>query len=300
MDTSGLFRVDGIVAVVTGGGSGIGLVMAKALAGAGAKKVYILGRRREHLEKAAALHPSIVPVQCDITNKASLQSAVDFVTKDEGYINLLMANSGVSGPSGPTKTWNNNLSISQLRKNLFEDVAIEDFTETFHVNISGTFFSILAFLELLDAGNKHALKGGWGAPTKEGSDAPSIQSQVIVTSSISAFSRATISAPAYAFGKAALIHLTKHTCSNLVKHGIRVNALAPGLFPSEMAARLIGARDPSKEPFEDPNYIPARKFGGDDEMAGSVLYLASKAGSFCNGFILVNDGGRLSNMLSGY
>ncbi|KAI1413061.1 short chain dehydrogenase [Hypoxylon sp. FL1857] len=297
MDTSELFRVDGIVAVVTGGGSGIGFVMAKALAGAGAKKVYVLGRRRETLDEAAASHPSIVPVQCDITDKASLQSAVDFVTKDVGYINLLMANSGVAGP---LKHWNNNLSISQLRKNLFEDAAIEDFTDTFHVNVSGTFFSIVAFLELLDAGNKHALTGGYGAPTKKDSDAPSIQSQVIITSSIGAFSRMTISAPAYACSKAALIHLTKHTSSNLVKHSIRVNALAPGLFPSEMAQNLIGDRDPSKEAFENPAYIPARKFGGDDEMAGSVLYLASKAGSFCNGFILVNDGGRLATMLSAY
>ncbi|KAI1144276.1 short chain dehydrogenase [Hypoxylon sp. FL0543] len=297
MDTSGLFRVDGIVAVVTGGGSGIGLVMTKALAGAGAKKVYILGRRREVLENAATSHSNIVPVQCDITDKASLQSAVDFVTKDIGYINLFIANSGVSGPY---KVWNKDLSISQLRKNLFEDVAVEDFTDTLNVNITGTFFSILAFLELLDAGNKHALKGGWGAPTKESSAAPSIQSQVIVTSSISGFSRMAISAPAYAFSKAALIHLTKHTSSNLAKYGIRVNALAPGLFPTEMAEHMIGGRDPSKETIENPNFIPARKFGGDDEMAGSVLYLASKAGSFCNGFILVNDGGRLATMLSSY
>ncbi|KAI0138602.1 short chain dehydrogenase [Hypoxylon sp. NC0597] len=297
MDTSGLFRVDGLVAVVTGGGTGIGLVMTKALVGAGAKKVYILGRRREALESAAALHKNIVPVQCDVTDKAALQSAVDLVTKDVGYVNLLIANSGVLGP---TKPWDNNLSISQLRKNLFEDVAIEDFTEAFHVNISGTFFSILAFLELLDAGNKQAVKGGWGAPTKKDSDAPSIQSQVIVTSSISAFSRSPISTPAYAFSKAALIHLTKHTSSSLTKYGIRVNAMAPGLFPSVLAERLVGQRDPSKEAFEDPRYIPARKFGGEDEMAGSVLYLASKAGSFCNGFILMNDGGRIAMMPATY
>ncbi|OTA60713.1 short chain dehydrogenase [Hypoxylon sp. EC38] len=297
MDTSGLFRVDGLVAVITGGGTGIGLVMTKALAGAGAKKVYILGRRREALESAAALHPSIVPVQCDVTDKASLQSAVDLITKDVGYINLLIANSGVLGPIKP---WNSDLSISQLRKNLFEDVAIEDFTETFHVNISGTFFSILAFLELLDVGNKNALKGGWGAPTTKDSDAPSIQSQVIVTSSISAFSRSPLSVPAYAFSKAALVHLTKHTSTNLTKYGIRVNAMAPGLFPSVLAERLIGGRDPSKETFEDPKYIPARKFGGEDEMAGSVLYLASRAGSFCNGFILVNDGGKIATMPATY
>ncbi|KAI0382713.1 short chain dehydrogenase [Hypomontagnella monticulosa] len=297
MDTSGLFRVDGMVAVVTGGGSGIGLAMAKGLAGAGAKKVYILGRRKEVLETAATAHPSIIPLQCDISEKASLQSAVDFITKDIGYINLFIANSGVIGPE---KRWNPDLSISELRKLLFEDVSMEDFSQTLHVNVTGTYFSILAFLELLDAGNKQAVKGGFGKPTKEGSDAPSIQSQVIITSSISAFSRFRFSAPAYAASKAAVTHLTKHTSTNLSKYSIRVNALAPGLFPSELAAGLINTRDPSTEAFEDPRYIPARKFGGDDEMAGTILYLASKAGSFCNGLILVNDGGKLATMPSTY
>ncbi|KAI4868753.1 NAD(P)-binding protein [Hypoxylon rubiginosum] len=297
MDTSGLFRVDDMVAVVTGGGSGIGFSMAKGLAGAGAKKVYILGRRQDVLESAARAHPSIVPVQCNIADKASLQSAVDFVTKDIGYVNLLIANSGIYGP---TNTWNPEASIKDLRKNLFEDVSMEDFTHAFHVNVTGTFFSIVAFLELLDEGNKQAVKGGFGAPTQQGSDVPSIQSQVIITSSISGFSRQFYSAPAYAGSKSALLHLTKHTSTSLRSHGIRVNALAPGLYPSELAATLIGDRDPSKEDFKDPRFIPARKFGGDDEMAGSVLYLASKAGSFCNGFILVNDGGKLSTMPAAY
>ncbi|KAI1370147.1 short chain dehydrogenase [Hypoxylon crocopeplum] len=297
MDSSSLFRVDGMVAAITGGGSGIGFAMAKGLAGAGAKKVYILGRRQDVLEEAATAHPSIVPVQCDVTDKASLQSAVDFITKDVGYVNLFIANSGIFGPSN---TWNNSLSIQENRKILFEDMSMEDFTQTFHVNITGAYFSALAFLELLDSGNKEAVKGGFGAPQKKGSDAPSIQSQIIFTSSISGFSRMAYSSPAYAASKAALVHLTKHTSTNLGKHSIRVNALAPGLFPSELASRLVGTRDPSTETFEDPRYIPARKFGGDDEMAGSVLYLASKAGSFCNGFILVNDGGKLTTMPATY
>lgn len=200
-------------------------MMAKGLAGAGAKKVYILGRRQDTLETAAKAHPSIVPLQCDIGDKASLQSAVDFVTKDAGYVNLLIANSGVIGP---IKSFTPGLSIKEHRKNLFEDVSMEDFTETFHVNVTGTYFTILAFLELLDEGNKQALKGGFGAPTTPGSDVQSIQSQVIITASISGLSRQYFSAPAYAGSKASLIHLTKHTSSSLRAYGIRVNALAPG------------------------------------------------------------------------
>ncbi|KAI8966267.1 NAD(P)-binding protein [Daldinia sp. FL1419] len=297
MDSSGLFRVDGLVAVITGGGSGIGFVMAKAFAGAGAKKVYILGRRREVLEKAATAHPSIIPVQCDVSTKDSLQSAVDFITGDIGYVNLLIAN---SGSLGPMTTWSRGVSISELRKDLFDRTSMQEFTDTFHVNVTGTLFSIFAFLELLDAGNKQALRGGYGAPTKADSVVLSIQSQVIVTSSVSAFSRTFLSPPAYAGSKSALVHLTKHASTGLSEHGIRVNALAPGLFPSELAADLIGSRDPATESVDDPRFIPAKKFGSEDEMAGSVLYLASKAGSYCNGFILVNDGGKLSTMPADY
>ncbi|KAK6075014.1 short chain dehydrogenase reductase family [Seiridium cupressi] len=258
MDSSSLFRVDEMVAVVTGGGSGIGLMMARALAGAGAKKVYIL-------EQAAKDHSSLNPLECDVTSKESLQSAVDTITKETGYVNLLIANSGA-----------------------------------FHVNVSGAFFTITAFLELLDAGNKNALKGGFGAPLEQGSDVQSIQSQVIITSSISAYSRSAPSAPAYSGSKSAIAHLSKLASTNLAKYGIRVNALAPGLFPSELAAGLIGSRDPGTEGSDHPGFIPSRRLGGEEDMGGTVLYLASRAGAFCNGLILVTDGGRLSVMLSEY
>ena len=66
------------------------------------------------------------------------------------------------------------------------------------------------------------------------------------------------------------------------------------VFPSEMANQLIAGRDPETEATDDPQFIPARRFGGEEEMGGTVVYLASRAGSFCNGLILLNDGGRLS------
>lgn len=61
-----------------------------------------------------------------------------------------------------------------------------------------------------------------------------------------------------------------------------------------MADGLISSRDPSTEGMDDKRYIPSRRFGNQEEMGGSLLYLASRAGSYCNGFILVNDGGRLA------
>ncbi|KAI1208936.1 NAD(P)-binding protein [Annulohypoxylon truncatum] len=297
METSSIFRVDEIVAVVTGGATGIGFMMAKALAGAGAKKVYLLGRRKAVVESSAAQHPSFTPIVCDITSKESLQSAVDFITNDAGYINLLVANSGIVGP---LNSFNPDLTIQELRKNLFERMSMDQFTEALHVNVTATYFTMLAFLELLDAGNKNALKGGFGAPIEGGSNVPSIPSQVIITSSVSAYSRDRISAPAYSASKSAITHLAKHASTNLAKYEIRVNAMAPGLFPSELADGLIAGRDPSKESPDEMRYIPSRRFGGEEEMGGTVLYLASRAGSYCNGVVLLNDGGRLSVTNSEY
>ncbi|CAI9627006.1 unnamed protein product [Alternaria burnsii] len=297
MDILNLFHVQEMIAVVTGGGTGIGLMIAQALASAGASKVYILGRRKDKLELAAAQHESLIPLQCDITSKESLQAAVDIIAKDFGFINLLVANSGILGP---TSSFVPGLGVQELRKNIFEDTAMEEFSQTFHVNTTATYFSMFAFLELLDAGNQNALAGGFGKPLREGSKVPSIQSQIIIISSVGAFLREWQCAPAYAGSKAAIIHMVKHASTGLAPHGIRINALAPGFFPSEMANTIIESRDPSTESVDDPNFIPARRFGGEEEMSGTILYLASRAGSFCNGLILANDGGRLGVTMSTY
>ncbi|KAL3441451.1 short-chain dehydrogenase [Aspergillus insuetus] len=293
-----IFRVDGIVAVITGGGSGIGLTMARALAHNGAHKVYILGRRLDVLEKAAQEHPGIIPLRCDVTSKHDLQSAVDQITAEVGYVNLVIANSGSIGPSvrfSPTA------SIPELRETLFTNFSMDEMNETLNLNITAAFFTMTAFLELLDAGNRHALQSGFGRPITDGSDVPSIQSQVIFTTSISAFSRRHwTSSPPYLTSKAAIMQVTKHASTQLARFGIRVNAIAPGIYPSDLASVLIQNRNPEAEVLDDQRFIPARRFGGDEEMAGAILYLASRAGSYSNGSILISDGGRLSVMTGTY
>ncbi|KAK1766657.1 NAD(P)-binding protein [Phialemonium atrogriseum] len=302
-DINSLFRVDGMVAVITGGGTGIGLTMARALATNGAQRVYILGRRLNVLQAAAAATPGLVPLQCDVTSKDSLQAAVDRITAETGHINLLVANSGVGGP--PNR-WDPNLSVRDLRHALFTSVAPSAFTAALDVNVTSAFFTITAFLELLNAGNGRAVDGesgsfgGPGLGSVGGGDVQAVQSQVVITSSMAAFSRVSLSPPAYAVSKAAVVQITKQASSMLAKHGIRVNALAPGLFPSDLAAGMIGDRKPELEPYGDPKFIPARRFGGDEEMAGTILYLASRAGSYCNGLVLLIDGGRSAVMSSSY
>ncbi|PLB44279.1 short-chain dehydrogenase [Aspergillus steynii IBT 23096] len=298
VDSSTIFRVDGIVAVITGGGSGIGLTMTRALAANGASKVYILGRRLEVLETAAAEFPGVViPHQADVTSKTDLQAVVDRIKSEVGYVNLVVANSGSIGP--PVR-FNPAASLPELRQTLFTDFSMEGMNDALNLNITAAFFTMTAFLELLDAGTQNALRGGFGKPLKEGSDVPSIQSQVIFTTSISAFSRHWSSSPPYLTSKVAIMQVTKHASTQLAKFGIRVNAIAPGIYPSELASVLISTRKPEEEAFEDQRFIPARRFGGDEEMAGAILYLTSRAGSYSNGSILVTDGGRLSVMTGTY
>lgn len=340
-DSSTIFRVDGIVAVITGGGSGqllfinhrhqgtdwlivlpgIGLTMARALAINGAAKVYILGRRLEVLEAAAKEHSCLVPLQCDVTSKKDLQTVVDFIKNDTGYVNLVVAN---SGSIGPAVRFNPAHSISELRETLFTNFSMDEMNDTLNLNVTAAFFTMTAFLELLDAGNKNAIKGSWGKPLTEGSDVPTIQSQVIFTTSISAFSRHWSSSPPYLTSKVAIMQVTKHASTQLAKYGIRVNAIAPGrkskwilsslgsrrmsraklhimaVYPSDLASVLIANRNPAEESFEDQRFIPARRFGKDEEMCGAILFLTSRAGSYSNGFILTTDGGRLSVMGSTY
>lgn len=215
--------------------AGIGWMMAEALAVNGAAKVFLLGRRADVVKSAAAKYPDImVPVQCDVSSKESLQSAVDEVSKTSKHINLLVANSGIGGQGigfRPT------LSLPELRERLMS-LSMDKFTETLHVNTTGAWFTMVAFLELLDAGNKHAASGGpnvFGAPStinnKLGGGIgrkPSIQSQVVFTTSLAAVSRGYWTMPDYGSSKAALSFLMKQASTNLAPYGIRANALAPG------------------------------------------------------------------------
>lgn len=200
--------------------------MAKSLMANGAEKIYILGRRLDVLEAAANENPGLIPIQCDVTVKDSLQTAVDKVTTDAGFINLLVVNSGITGPP---KRWDLTLPMRELRQSMFTDLSMEEFSDALSVNSVGAFFTMTAFLELLDAGNKSALKGGFGAPAMGiTADVPAIQSQVIFTGSLAAFSRMSMSTPAYGSSKAAVLYLAKQASSMLARYGIRANALAPG------------------------------------------------------------------------
>ncbi|KAF8515281.1 hypothetical protein JB92DRAFT_2915209 [Gautieria morchelliformis] len=269
-----LFSAEGLVAVVTGGGTGIGLMMAAALEKNGAT-VYIVGRRKEVLEQAAkenTTHGRIIPLQGDVTSRESLLSMVSTIESQTGYINLLVNNSGVFGPgvSYPTSTDN----IVDLQKRLWESPP-ELFQQTFEVNDTAIYFTTVAFLDLLAKGNKH---GG----------IPGVSSQVIIIASVAGFRREDRPPGiAYTVGKAAAIHLGKVLSNVLVDYNIRTNIICPGIYPSEMTA-------PLNYPEVLPRHVvPMKRAGSIDDMAGLILYLATRAGAYLNGSVSVSDGGRI-------
>ncbi|KAI1338427.1 NAD(P)-binding protein [Xylariaceae sp. FL0016] len=274
-----LFNVKGLVAVVTGGGSGIGFMITKALAANGASKIYILGRRAATLETAAAsISPDlVVPVVCDVTSVDSLKAAASRIQSETGHVHLLVCNSGIGGPYGLRPS--PETSIDEFAKANLDDVPIEEYTRTFAVNTSAVWYTTMAFLKLLDAGNK--------AGNVEQT------AQVVAVSSIGGFNKINTGGFAYGQSKAACTHLVKMLSVVLPQWNIRANAIAPGLYPSEMSAPILSRSGPITK-----DKVPLERAGDEQDMSGLILYLASRAGAYCNGAVIISDGGRLTTMPS--
>lgn len=178
-DVNRLFSTKGMVCVVTGGGTGIGLMASQALAANGAK-VYITGRRKEVLENAAKTHDpkkyggEIVPLgPCDVRQKEELQSLVEDLSKREKYIDLLMVNAGFTGPRGKP----DQEDADALKQKLWENETVEEWQDVFQTLVTSVYFTTVAFLPLLQAGIQP------NGPLEQ------FQPNVITTSSISGLMR---------------------------------------------------------------------------------------------------------------
>ncbi|ORY27472.1 short chain dehydrogenase/reductase family [Naematelia encephala] len=287
LDASKLFSVKGLVAVVTGASSGLGEVMAHALDVNGAAKVFILGRRESKLNEVAskAKNGSLIPVVCDVSSKESLQAAVATIEKKTPFINLVIANSGYLGEVTNMAPRAAEQTVEQLQEELWNKTTYQDASKVVSTNIAGSYFTFIAFLGLLGAGNTHL-----GSVGKSGL----LQSQFISTTSFGGMCRAEAPSYIYNASKAALNHLTKTLSSEYARHGIRANAIAPGMFVTEMTEAHTPEGDISAVGSMPWQAIPATRAGTEEDIAGAVLYLASRAGSFVNGCILLPDGGMLS------
>ena len=269
------------VALVTGGGTGIGLMATQALAVNGAK-VYITGREKAKLDRVVETHGQniageIIGITCDVTSKTSISSLVEEISRREKCLCILINNAGVNAHTQQTEAE----TAEEMSKNLFDDpkATFDDWIDSYRTNVPSIFFLTTPFLPLLAKATE--LHKGYSGT-------------VVNIASISGMAKTAQHHFAYNASKGAAIHLSKLLAAEVTGNGIkvRINTISPGVFPSEMTTEGSGEDQKSfipKENFE--NKVPARRPGNDRDMAGAVLFAVTN--QYLNGQNVAVDGGYL-------
>lgn len=247
------FDLSGRIAVVTGGGNGNGAAIAKGLATAGARVAIVDINAEAATETAAQIKKAggaAWAYVADVSSPADCSTLADRVRSDIGDVGILVNNAGI------------------LIRGRIEDAnAPEVWTKTLSVNVNGPFNMTLAFLPALKSTNGVVINLG------------SIQSFVGAPTS-----------SAYAVSKGAVAQFTRTLALELGPYGIRVNAVAPGMFETAMTVESMA--DPARlEPFL--RHVPLGRSALPRELAGPVVFLASDAASYVTGAVLPVDGGYL-------
>ncbi len=244
------FRLDGQVAIVTGASSGIGARAARVLDALGAT-VVVSARRTDRIEAVAATLQRGHAVTCDVSEAGASAALVQAVIAAHGRVDVVIANAGIT------------TVVPALRE------SVERFAEVITVDLVAPF-------ELAQAAAEH-LRG----EKRPGS--------IVNVASAAAFSStAFLPQAGYVASKTGLVGLTRELALQWARYGIRVNALCPGMFPSEMTADLVNS-DELRARFEKG--VPLQRVAREDELDGAIAFLASAASSYVTGQALVVDGG---------
>ncbi len=255
MRVQGLFDLSGKTAIVTGGGSGIGRQMAEALAELGAD-VVVCARKLERCEKAAeelsALGVRTLALRCDLREPDDVHSVVNRTVEELGGVDVLVNDAGT--------TWGAPA----------EETPLEGWQKVIDVNLTGLFLLSQAVARRMIA------QGGGGSIVN-----------IASVAGLNGSPPGELDAVAYSASKGGVLALTRDLAWKWARYGIRVNAIAPGWFPSGMSQALL---DRFGEAFL--KRIPLGRFGGPDDLKGAVALLASPAGAFITGHTLIVDGGQ--------
>lgn len=248
-----LFGLSGRVAVVTGASSGLGVGFARALAQAGANLV-VAARRGDRLESLAAeleeAGVEVLPVPCDVTDSSQVEALKDACLERFGRVDILVNNAGTTEVIAA------------------ENETEEAFLRVLNVNLNGAFYCAQRFGRVM-------LEAGQG-------------SIINVASIFGMVGSGSIPQAGYVASKGAVVNMTRELAAQWGRRGVRVNAIAPGFFLSEM----------TEEMFTDERSMswlrkktPAGRPGEVEELYGAVIYLASDASTYVTGQTIAVDGG---------
>jgi NAD(P)-dependent dehydrogenase (short-subunit alcohol dehydrogenase family) len=270
-----LFDVRGQVALVTGGASGLGFAFASILADAGAT-VVIADWDKAGLEQAVAdLGGTVSGIQLDVSDAGAVHDAVDGIVAAQGRIDIAFANAGVARGRPPL-----------LPEGWLDDMSMTDYNALIDVNLHGVVYTV-------QAAAKHMKRARAGS--------------IVTTASTAGLRNDPYTPYSYTIAKAGVVNFTKQAAHDLARWGVRVNAIAPGPFKTNLGsanrtvitstgnANAANGETPTGASNEDmwKAVIPLGRMGDPGEIRGLALLLASPAGSFMTGGVYPIDGGAL-------
>ncbi len=249
IDINRLVRLDDRVAIVTGASSGLGNRFARVLHAAGAT-VVLAARRADRIDQLAGELTGSVPVVCDVTDDDQRRHLVEVALGLDGRIDILVNNAGVSNPMPA------------------EDEPLDHFEAVMNLNVN----SLFAMCQLV---GRHMIDRGNGVI-------------VNVASILGMVASAPVKQASYTASKGAVVNLTRELGAQWARKGVRVNALAPGWFPSELTSEMFD--DEASLAFLRRN-APMGRGGDEAELDGALVFLAGDASTYMTGAVLVIDGG---------
>jgi NAD(P)-dependent dehydrogenase (short-subunit alcohol dehydrogenase family) len=253
-DLTQLFSLAGKTALVTGGGSGLGLAVCEGFAQYGAAISVVDVDEAAAAEVAQGINDAggrAIAVRCDVADHEQVEAAVAASVEGLGNIDILFSNAGI-GDRAPA-----------------EDMTLEQWHRVLDINLSGAWYFDQAV-------GRHMIEHG-------------IKGCIINTSSITSLVGITTGNANYASTKGALNALTRTLAIEWAPHGIRVNAIAPTHVKTALIEQKM-EEDPELAKFF-LNNIPLGRMGTPEDVAGAAIYLASEAGALVSGHVLVVDGG---------